>query len=161
MPILRGLLKAMLAILLVASTTLALLLLTVTEQQFRSAIPEHTSCPAPEGWSAHLVQVGENLTVLADIVGLEPAELVIANCLQGDLHPGDTIFLPPPSPVTDTCGPPEGWQLYEIQSGDTLSRLARRFSVSEEALWHANCISESMTFPPGFRLYVPPATETP
>jgi LysM repeat protein len=161
MSILRGLLKAILAILLAGFATLALLLLSAPEQQSRRTIAEKTSCPAPEGWSAHLVQVGENLTVLADIVGLEPAELVIANCLQGDLHPGDTILLPPPSPATNTCGPPEGWQLYEIQSGDTLPRLARRFSVSEAALWHANCISESMTFPPGFRLFVPPATDTP
>jgi hypothetical protein len=161
MPILRGLLKAILAILLAASTTLALLLLSATEQQFRNVITESTSCPAPEGWSAHLVQVGETLTVLADIVGLEPAELVITNCLQGDVHPGDTIFLPPPSTDHHTCGPPEGWQLYEIQPGDTLSHLARRFSVSEATLWHANCISESMTFPPGFRLYVPSGTETP
>lgn len=160
MDILRGLLTALLAILLALVVTVTLLLHSSSEQQFRSIERNENSCPAPAGWGPHLVQVGENLTVLADIVSLEPAELVIANCLQGDVHPGDTIFLPSPSLIGDDCGPPAGWQLYEIQAGDTLALLAQHFAVSDAALWHANCMSESMTFPPGFRIYVPTPSET-
>jgi hypothetical protein len=160
MEILRGFLMAMLVVLLAVCVTLALLLQSSSEQEFPSLERQQTSCATPIGWSAHLVQVGENLTDLAAIVALEPAELVIANCLKGDIHPGDTLFLPPPSADGEPCGPPFGWQLYEIQPGDSLSLLAGRYAVSEEALWHANCISESMTFSPGFRIYIPPSPDT-
>ena len=140
---------------------LAIVLATAYEQQIPTPPQNDVACPAPEGWSAHLVQIGENLTNLAEIVGVEPAELVIANCLQGDTHPGDTIFLPPPNRGTKACGPPANWVFYDIQAGDSLPLLADRFGLSEAALWHANCISEDMTFQPGFRIYVPPATDTP
>jgi hypothetical protein len=161
MSTLRGLLKAVLVIILAAGVTLALLLHSANEQQNPDSDLEQEACPAPDGWSAHLVQVGENLTVLADIVGVEPAEIVIANCLLGDVHPGDTVYLPPPILSSSACGPPADWLLYEIQPGDTLPILAKHFSVSEAALWHANCMSESMTFPPGFRIFVPPFADIP
>ena len=160
MDILRGLSTAFLAIVLAVIVTAALLVHSSSEQLSRSTEVDEPRCPAPDGWGAHMVQVGENLTVLAEIVGLEPAELVIANCLQGDVHPGDTLFLPPPSLKGDACGPPANWQLYEIRAGDSLGSLAQRNDVSEADLWHANCMSESMTFPPGFRIYVPSSSET-
>lgn len=160
MGILRGLFTALLAILLAVIVTTSLLVLSFSEQQIRSTEIDEARCPAPDGWGAHVVQVGENLTVLAEIVGRIPAELVIANCLKGDVHPGDTVFLPPPLLEGDFCGPPPDWQLYEIQAGDTLTSLAQRYGVDEESLWHANCMSESMTFPPRFRLYVPSTSET-
>jgi hypothetical protein len=156
-----NILKTALIIILAMVATLALVLHSAYEQQIPTPLQDDAACPAPQGWSAHLVQIGENLTILAEIVGVEPAELVIANCLQGDTHPGDTIFLPPPSLGTRACGPPANWVLYEIQVGDSLPLLADQFMVSEAALWHANCISETMTFQPGFRIYVPPETDTP
>lgn len=153
------LLKAILVVLFIATTTLAILLQSANEQNLPRQVAEDERCPPPQGWSAHLVQVGENLTTIAEIVRVEPAELVIANCLLGDLHPGDTIFIPPPQFGENACGPPGHWVLYEIQPGDSLPLLAERFSISEASLWHANCILESMTFQPGFRIYVPPLTE--
>ncbi|TFH37800.1 MAG: LysM peptidoglycan-binding domain-containing protein [Anaerolineales bacterium] len=155
MSILRGLFNAALAMLIAALVVTALLLHSSSEQPTGTMQILETRCPAPDGWGAHLVQVGENLDILADLAGLEPAELVIANCLEWDVHPGDSIYIPPPASYGDDCGPPPGWQLYEIQVGDSLSRIANRFLVSEAELWHANCISESMTFSPGFRIYVP------
>lgn len=161
MDALLDLLKAALAIVVAVGVTLAIVLHSANEQQIPNPLPKDEGCPAPEGWSAHLVQIGENLTILAEIVGVTPAEIVIANCLQGDVHPGDTIFIPPPSLGSNACGPPANWVLYDIQAGDSLPLLAERFKVSEAALWHANCISESMTFQPGFRIYVPPVTDNP
>ena len=161
MDLLRDLLKALLILIAASGATFALLLHSAAEQQIPDLPPGDEACPAPDGWSAHLVQVGESLTILADIVGAAPAEIVIANCLQGDVHPGDTIFLPPPILSKSACGPPTSWVLYEIQSGDSLPRLATQFGVSEAAIWHANCISEDMTFQPGFRIYLPSVKENP
>jgi hypothetical protein len=161
METLFNLLKSALVIILAMVATVAIVMHSAFEQQIPAPVQNDAVCPPLDGWSAHLVQIGENLTILAEIVGVEPAELVIANCLQGDLHPGDTIFLPPPSLGKRACGPPANWVLYDIQAGDSLPLLADQFMVSEEALWHANCISESMTFQPGFRIYVPPVTGTP
>jgi hypothetical protein len=157
----RGLLSSVFTVGLFLTVNLGLLLLSAREATIAPKERAASTCEAPQGWSAHAVQVGENLTTIAEIVGVEPAELVIANCLQGDLHPGDTIYLPPPSSSERTCGPPEDWVLYSIQPGDSLPLLAERYNVSEAALWHANCISEDMTFPSGFRIYVPPVAETP
>jgi hypothetical protein len=159
--ILRDLLTAMLVIVLAVSVTFAILLLSSSEHESPALAVDDIRCTPPEGWGAHLVQAGENLTVLAEIVGLEPAELVIANCLQGDVHPGDTLFLPPARSEAEACGPPAGWRLYELKPEDTLPGLAGRFAISEAALWHANCMSESMTYSPGFRIYVPSSTATP
>jgi hypothetical protein len=161
MSIARGLLSTLLTIGIIVSLYLGLIILSAREPTIPDWEARETACTAPQGWSAHAVQIGENLNTLAGIVGVEAAELVIANCLQGDLHPGDTIYLPPPSSPTRSCGPPQGWSLYKIQPGDNLPQLAQRFAISETALWHANCITEDMTFPPGFRIYVPAAIETP
>ena len=95
MNVLSGLLRAAFVVLATATLTLGLLLHSAEEHAPPRSRAETEPCPAPEGWSAHLVQVGENLTIIADIVGVAPAELVFANCLEGDLHPGDTVFLPP------------------------------------------------------------------
>lgn len=158
MATIRGLIKAILAMLFAIIVILAILLHSTREQRNPDPVLEEGSCQAPEGWSAHLVQVGENLTFLAGMVDISPAEIVIANCLQGDVHPGDTIYLPTPRLSLDACGPPEDWVQYEIQPGDSLPLLAEAFAVPEAALWHANCMSENMTFLPGFRIYVPPST---
>lgn len=139
----------------------ALIIRTSMEQEIQGFATVETTCTPPDTWTAHLVQAGENLTVIGEMVGLAPAELVIANCLQGDIHPGDTIYLPPPSLMGESCGPPEGWQLYTIQAGDTLPALAKQYAVTEDDLWHANCISESMTFSTGFRIYVPTDSRLP
>ncbi len=157
----KSLLWSLVAITLTVAVGVALLIHSSVEQGTQRSRTVETSCVPPDGWTAHLVQAGENLTVLGEIVGLAPAELVIANCLQGDIHPGDTIYIPPPSRNGSSCGPPEGWQLYAIQPEDSLPALAKRFAVSEDDLWHANCISESMTFPTGFRIYVPPDSDLP
>ena len=161
MNVLSGLLRAAFVVLAVAALSLALLLHSAEEHAPPRSMAETEPCPAPEGWSAHLVQVGENLTIIADIVGVAPAELVFANCLEGDLHPGDTVFLPPPSYQARDCGPPEDWVLYAIQPGDSLPILAQQYDVAQELLWHANCMSEDMTFQPGFRIYIPPSEDAP
>lgn len=161
METIKNLMWSVITIIFVVAVGFALLIHSSIEQGTHPSRPVDNSCVPPDGWTPHLVQAGENLTIIGEIVGLAPAELVIANCLQGDIHPGDTIFIPPLSLNGESCGPPKGWQLYAIQAGDSLPALARRFAVSEDDLWHANCISESMTFPTGFRIYVPPDSELP
>ena len=56
-----------------------------------------TGCDAerPEGWVAHEVQIGDNLTVLAAQRGATVDELMAANCLTSDtIVLGSTLYLP-------------------------------------------------------------------
>ncbi len=161
MKLIRELIQTVLLTVAGVALTFAILLHTTIENSPQQLTVEGRTCPAPEGWTAHLVQVGENLSALAGIVGVTPAELVVANCLQGDLHPGDTVYLPPPDQNRDPCGPPDDWILYALQPGDSLPLLALQYGISEESIWHANCMSETMTFQPGFRIYLPPNGDAP
>jgi hypothetical protein len=79
METLFNLLKSALVIILAMVATVAIVMHSAFEQQIPAPVQNDAVCPPLDGWSAHLVQIGENLTILAEIVGVEPAELVIAN----------------------------------------------------------------------------------
>lgn len=82
-------------------------------------------------------------------------------------------YSPSPSPISETpeptqtasptslpsptvCPPPEGWQSYTIQPGDSTDTLAQAYSLSIEELKTANClISDSLI--PGTILFIPPS----
>ncbi|KPL76097.1 hypothetical protein ADN00_12205 [Ornatilinea apprima] len=70
----------------------------------------------------------------------------------------------PPPTLTPTiaCLPPEGWQKYETQSGDTIEELAARFAITKEQIRAANCLISDQILP-NTELYLPrvPATLTP
>jgi hypothetical protein len=65
---------------------------------------------------------------------------------------------PPTIPVPTTavrCGPFYGWvKAYVVEPGDTLYRIAARFSTTVELLAEANCKSDSVIYA-GERLWVP------
>jgi LysM repeat protein len=117
-----------------------------------------TDCAPPEGWSVYRVHNGDTLTNLADQFRIERTTLMSINCIESDIAPGDTIYLPmleatipPPS-----CGPPSTWVLYPLEEGDSLSGIAERFGIDESALWHANCIDIHTVLQPGMSIYGPP-----
>lgn len=121
----------------------------------------------PEGWVPYTVASGDNLTFLATRGGTTVPKIVEVNCLESDsIVIGDELFVPADSLKTDIpllqCGSerPEGWTLYEVQAGDTLSSLAERSGTTLADVMSVNCLdSESIdTIVIGSKLYLP-ATE--
>ena len=63
------------------------------------------------------------------------------------------------TPITDgTCGPPEGWVQYTVQSGDNLYRISLKFRTSVAAIREANCMGTSNIIVTGSHLWVPNVT---
>ncbi len=123
----------------------------------RKATNPDTSCTPPSGWSVYRVHTGDTLTNLANQLRIDRTTLMLINCLESDITPGETIYLPVPEATNllPACGPPPTWILYPLEDGDSLSKLAERFGVDEPSLWHANCIDIHTILQPGMSIYVP------
>jgi LysM repeat protein len=89
------------------------------------------------------------------------AFLVLVSCAEQQVVP-----TPPPAPtlavVTATAGPPAvptpgKQQIYVVREGDTLSGIAARFGVSEEAILKENPLADRNTLYVGQELVIPPA----
>ncbi|MFW5691642.1 MAG: LysM peptidoglycan-binding domain-containing protein, partial [Chloroflexota bacterium] len=69
--------------------------------------------------------------------------------------------LPTPLPEATeevACGPPADWtEVYEVQRGDTLTRIATLYDVTIAELIDANCIDNPDRITPGDEFVVPPA----
>lgn len=60
------------------------------------------------------------------------------------------------------CGPPDGWVLHTVRTGETLLSISKLYRVSEADLRKANCRGEMNFVVPGEKLFVPNvATSTP
>jgi LysM repeat protein len=129
-----------------------------------AAPPLIPSCPQPPGWFVYTVQPGDTLAGLAWRYGITVLALKEANCLSAlAIHPGQQVFLPPAvyaSPTPWSCGPPLGWVVYIVRSGDTLFSLSMRFGVGIEAIRRANCLPDYV-IRSGQALYLPPLPPTP
>ncbi len=126
-----------------------------------------TACNAtqPEGWVPYTVQTGDNLTFLATRGGTTIQKLVEVNCLNTDtIIIGTRLHVPAEALTTETpglaCGSdvPAGWELYEVQPGDSLSRLALTGDVTVDDLMAVNCL-DNETILIGAQLYMPTAAE--
>jgi len=148
-------------------------------------------CNVPHGWQPYEVKPGDTLEAVAERFSITAEMIYQKNCLQSSsLPPGTILYLPAPTPtatltpvvltptITPTptttptpylqetlCGPPAGWVVYVVRSGDTLYRLSVMLGVSQNALMEANCLTNPYLYA-GQRLYVPfipaaPATPTP
>jgi len=166
----------------VVSTTIAITLLpgngtTQTTPHTPTPTPIHTPtqlhptvCTPPAGWEAHTVQGGESLESLARLYQVDPDELVQGNCLvTTDLLPGIELYVPAllptaissPSQTTVSCGPPPGWVVYTVRSGDTLFQLSRSVGVSTAEIQFANCMGTTTFIRTGDRLYLPSLPSVP
>jgi hypothetical protein len=54
-----------------------------------------------------------------------------------------------------SCGPPPGWVLYNVKSGDTLYKISQLYRVSIAQLQEANCLGASTLLRGGQQIYVP------
>lgn len=126
---------------------------------------QNPSCDVPTGWALVILQADDNLITVAARHGIAADELAVGNCLDSNivLQAGDVIFAPPaPTPTAVICGPPDGWVLYIIQTGDTLESVASAYRVSTAELQEAACLGDLTILFEGNPLYVPDvATTTP
>lgn len=124
---------------------------------------EAEGCEIPPGWVPYRVKQGETIAKLAEILDLAQDELLRRNCLEGELNPGETIFLPSDAAASTPtpCGPPPGWALVVVEADENLAQLAQRHAVSEAELRRANCLGGSTQVGEGLRIYLPGGVSTP
>lgn len=60
-------------------------------------------------------------------------------------------------PTSTPCRPPQGWQSYTVQSGDTLFEIGLRYGLLVDEIMDANCL-DSTRIGAGDVLRVPPVT---
>ena len=104
----------------------------------------------------------QDLSRAIRIAGLAPAlTLLVASCGEDaaapTLAPAPTLLV-----VTATAGPPPvptpgEQQRYVVREGDTLSGIAARFGVSEDAILKENPLSDRDRLFVGQELVIPPA----
>ena len=95
------------------------------------------------------------------LVGTAVAVLTLAGCLR-DASPPLTLPAPTLEVVIATQGPPPvptpgKQQLYEVREGDTLSGIAARFGVAEDAILKQNPDLDRDTLFVGQELVIPPS----
>jgi LysM repeat protein len=88
--------------------------------------------PKRRGPSQHRVERGDTLSEIAERYGLDLETMVKVNQIEPDrpIRPGDRIQL-----STRRAPLPK---LYVVKPGDTLSKVAKRYGVSQKALLDAN-----------------------
>jgi LysM repeat protein len=96
------------------------------------------------------------------------ALLALSACARGDAAPptpsatiDDTFVVVTPTPGAPArrTPAPAGTRTYVVEPGDTLSSIAARFGVSEEALIQANGVTDPDTIQAGQVLVIPPAED--
>lgn len=94
----------------------------------------------------HVIRQNQTLTGIARTYGSTVNDIIEANDLTNpnDLVVGQTLVIP-------IIG-----SFYWVQSGDTLSSIARRFNTSSQELARVNRIPANRPLTVGFRLYIPP-----
>jgi len=116
-------LRALLPILLILTTLWpAALPATAQDEAPSTATP---GAEEPVGPTEHVVQEGENLTIIARQYDVSVEDLLLINGLNEDdiIHPGQRLTIP--SETGDAVA-----AAYSVQVGDTLESLALRFNTT-------------------------------
>ena len=134
-----------------------------------------------EGFSIHVVAVEDiGLRSIAKSQGIDFAALLAANPQIDDpdyIRVGQQIYVPDrtaptreprvagapvPPPRTDdppvlarTLPPKDGFSVYTVQPGDTLSAIAQRHEVLQKSIVQANDIADPNRIRAGQQLYIP------
>lgn len=105
--------------------------------------------PVTESAVTYQVQQGDSLWTIAQRYDTTPAQLRKWNRLDGNtLHAGQTLAVNGAAPLPD---------FYNVQEGDTLWDIARKFEVKVATLHSLNDIGSDNTIRPGQRLLLRPS----
>ncbi len=112
--------------------------------------------PAPR---LHVVLPGESLWTIAQQYGTTVGALAQANGLRTDraLPAGRKLTIPQTTASSKSTSTPKQSFFYTVRRGDSLSRIAKRFGTTPEALAKANGLQLNGLLREGIRLEVPAA----
>ena len=137
--------------------------------------PNSSSPPLATNGRSYTVQSGDSLYRIARLFGVQTRQLIAANQIARPdvIFPGTVLIIPDsggetavppptnqpsPPPASPPSPPPATASTYTVRSGDSLSRIARQFGLSVEALAYANNISNWGVIYPGQVLNIPDPT---
>jgi LysM repeat protein len=146
----------------VTSTPSATLTPTITDTPMPTATPTATATPTPR---THVIERGENPSIIADKYGVSVDDLIALNKIQNvsGLQVGQVLIIPPlsrASGAAETNGLPAPQIVYEVKGGDTLLGIALDHGTTVEAIVAANPDTDIDLIYPGQQLIVPLATPT-
>jgi LysM repeat protein len=120
---------------------------------------QHESAVAPSSTSDYVIQSGDNLSKIARQFGTTVSTLQELNGLSSDrIYAGHTLKVsgnaptPAPTPAPPAPAPTvapaqsSSTSTYTIQSGDTLSGIARQFSTTVDTLINLNGLSSTRIY---------------
>lgn len=113
---------------------------------------------APHIPDTYQVKSGDTITSVAEKFGLPTAMLLSLNGLSWNsmLHEGQVVRLTmAPSKQRGMAPPRVSTQGYTVEAGDTLSSIAARLGMSEQALASANDLQPGAALTPGLKLVLP------
>lgn len=104
----------------------------------------------------HIVKEGESLWLISRLYGVDMDSIMKANNLNANsiLSIGMKLAIPQVR-VASAPAKEENYQIYKVQSGDTLWGISRRYRVSLQDLMRANNLSEKSTLQIGQSIRIP------
>jgi LysM repeat protein len=135
---------------------------TVTDTPIATATFTPTPTPTP---LVHIIQAGENPSIIADIYGVNLEDLLRLNNITdvSTLQVGQVLLIPTNSKSSAENGADKPVDLvsYVIQAGDTLLAIALEYETSVEAIYAVNPDTSLELIFPGQEIKIPLATPTP
>lgn len=118
------------------------------------------AAPGPEGTIIHVVERGENLTLIAARYGTTVDAIVQANAIANPnlIYVGQRLVIP--SAVQQPPELPMPAQVHVVRPGEYLSLIARFYNTTVWALAAANDLANPSLIYPGQRLIIPTRSET-
>ena len=125
--------------------------------------PEPTLSPTPQGPTTYIVEVGDNLSSIAEKFGVEVLAIMAANNLSdpNEIQVGATLIIPAPGGElpTETAIPTNlspGTRIqYVVKPGDNLQTIASKFNSTAEAIALLNDMTVTDVLFVGRTLIVP------
>ncbi|NOZ05447.1 MAG: LysM peptidoglycan-binding domain-containing protein [Chloroflexi bacterium] len=121
-----------------------------------------TATPAPPPTVTYTVKSGDTLSYIAQLHGVSIDAIVRANKLgsANALQIGQVLVIPLRGEEATPPAARAGKTVHVVQSGETLSEIARQYGVSIQAIQQENDLSGTSTLRVGQELIIPSLTPT-